>query len=371
MSGWNGIFYNGVFSLGFDFLPTGTPTVGGVFDGVQGSPSIGATYARFSGYGMQCNGNRIYIWKSLHVNLASTINGFGFYCAALPSPGTLNLLFTWYDSTANSSQVTLAYNSQGQLGFYTGSGNLNSYSGTLTLVGSLSATGTIVAGSYMTIEALVTINSSSGVVEAYVNGGQVIYNTGLNTQTSSNAWVNQVYMGSSSSSGSGCNQYFDDWYSLDMTGSSPFNTFLGPGRIQTDGPNADSATSGLNAWSYTTPPGTDYGCCANIPANSAQYIYDSNVGDRASFRFPSLSTAKVFFLNTWFSAEEDAAGTRTIVPIFRNNSVDQVGPSPISLGTSYVYYNQPSTVDPNTGVAWASETVATAAACEIGLKVNS
>ena len=90
-----------------------------------------------------------------------------------------------------------------------------------------------------------------------------------------------------------------------------------------------------------------------------------------SLAFPSLSTAKVFFLNTWFSAEEDAAGTRTIVPIFRNNSVDQVGPTAISLGTTYTYYNQPSTIDPNTSAAWASGTVVAAAGCEIGLKVAS
>lgn len=371
MSGWNGIFYNGYFSLGFDFLATGTPTVGGVFDGVTGSPSIGSTYARYAGQGMQCNGNRVYITKSLHVNLQSMIIGFAFYCSALPSGSTLNMIATWYDATASGSQVTLCYNSQGQLGFYTGTSNLNSYGTSLTLVGALSAGGTIVAGSYSYIEALVTVSTSVGVVTAYVNGTQVINNTGLDTQTTTNAWTNAIYLGSSNTTGGGTNQYFDDLYMLDMTGSSPFNTFLGPGRIQTDGPSADSATSGLNAWSYTTPPGNDYGCCANIPPNSTEYCYDANVGDRMSFRFPSLSSSKVIALNTWFNVELDAAGTRTIVPIFRNNSVDQVGPSPISLASGYTYYNQPSTIDPNTGSPWASGTVAAAGGCEIGLKVNS
>jgi len=371
MSGWNGIFYNGVFCCGFDFLPTGTPTVGGVFDSVGSTPTIGSTYAHVSGYGIQCNGNQVYLGKALHVNLASMYLGVAYECVTLPTGSVQNFIATFYDSTAGAPQLTVAVNNQGQIGFYRGGNGFPSYGSLGTLVGSLSAAGTIVAGSYNYLEFFVTISGTLGVVTCNVNGTQVINATAQNTQSTANAYTNYIYFGSSTTTGTGANQYFDDLYALDTTGSAPFNTFLGAGRIQTDGPSADSATSGLNAWSYTTPPGTDYGCCDNIPANSAEYCYDSNVGDRMSFRFPSLSTAKVFFLNTWYLAEIDASGTRTIVPIFRNNSVDQVGPSPNSLGTTYTYYNQPSTVDPNTGTAWASETVATAAACEIGLKVNS
>jgi hypothetical protein len=371
MSGWNGIFYNGVFCCGFDFLPTGTPTVGGVFSAVNGSPTIGSSYAHVSGYGIQFNGNQVSVGKALGVNLASMYVGIAYECVALPTGATQNMLFTFYDSTAGAPQLTVAVNSSGQLGFYLGTNGLPSYGSLGSLVGSLSPSGTIVGGSYNYLEFFVTINASTGAVTCNVNGTTVITATGVNTKSTANAYTNYIYFGSSTTSGGSCNQYFDDLYMLDTTGASPYNTFLGPGRIQTDGPSQDSATSGLNNWSYTTPPGTDYGCCDNIPANSAQYCYDSTVGDRMSFRFPSLTTAKVFFLNTWYLAEEDAAGTRTIVPIFRNNSVDQVGPSPNSLGTTYTYYNQPSTLDPNTGAAWSTETVATAAGCEIGLKVNS
>lgn len=360
MSGWNGIFYNGVWSCGFDFLPNGAIAAGGVWDQVANvSPGVSATYARFSGKGLGLQGfSGQYVGRSFGVNLASVIVGFAFVCNNLPSSGVQQIA-QFYDSTAGSAQLTLGYNSSGQLGFYTGASGA-------TLVGSLSAAGTIIANSYCYIELVVTIGSS-GSAQCWVNGTEVINYSG-NTQTSANAWTNRFYL--ESSSGSNLME-FDDIYMLDTTGAAPLNARLGPGRCQTDGPNADSATGGLNAWSYTTPQGTDYGNAANIPANAAQYNYDANVGDRMSFRFPSLSTAKVWFLNTWYSAQEDASGTRTIVPIYRNNAIDQVGPTAVSLGSGYTYYNQPSTIDPNTGNLWEQGTVAAAAGCEIGLKVNS
>ena len=366
MSGWNGIFYNGVWCCGFDFLPSANITAGGVWDQVNDNSAISSSYARFSGKGINVQGfGGAYIGRSFGVNLASCVVGFAFEPSALPSSG-VQLIAELYDSVAGNQQLTLGYNSSGQIGLYSAGGLVGG--GTLTLLSgsSLSAAGAIVANSYCYIELVVTIGSS-GSAQVWVNGAEVINFTG-NTQQTANAWANRFYLGSSSGSNS---MYFDDVYMLDTTGTAPLNARLGPVRVQTDGPNADSATGGLNAWAYTTPQGTDYGNAANIPANASQYNYDANVGDRMSFKFPSISTAKVWFLNTWYSAEEDAAGTRTVVPIYRNNSIDQVGPTAVSLGSTFTYYNQPSTIDPNTGNLWEQGTVAAAGGCEIGLKVNS
>jgi hypothetical protein len=365
MSGWNGIFYNGVWCCGFDFLPTSGITAGGVFDIVSGTSTTSSTYARFSGKGIGISNNN-YIGRSFGVNLASVVVGFAYLTPGMPVSPYFETLATLYDATAGGQQISLGFNSSGQLGFYTTSG-FPSGGSSYTLLGSLSAAGTIIANSFCYIEIVATIGSS-GNAQCWVNGVQVLNYSG-NTQTTANAYTNRLYLGSSTSGG--LTTQFDDVYMLDTTGTAPLNARLGPVRVQTDGPNADSATGGLNAWSFTTPQGTDYGNAANIPANTAQYNYDANVGDRMSFRFPSLSTAKVWFLNTWFSAEEDAAGTRGIVGIYRNNAIDQVGPSPVSLATGYTYYNQPSTIDPNTGNLWEQGTVAAAAGCEIGLKVSS
>lgn len=101
----------------------------------------------------------------------------------------------------------------------------------------------------------------------------------------------------------------------------------------------------------------------------SNYNSSATIGQRMSFRFPGLSVAQVLFLNTWINAEEDAAGTRIITPIYRSNNIDQNG-SAIGLGTNYTYYSQNSATDPNTNQLWANELPSVAAACEIGVQVT-
>ncbi len=370
---WSGIFYNGVWVCGFDFLPNGFPAAGGVLDVTGGAASVNATFARFSGKGVNFNGgnpNNGSIGRSFSVNLNQVITGFAFKTATLPVSTAIACLATFYDTTAGTQQFSIGYNSSGQIGLF--QGGFPNGSGSLTPItgSSLSAGGAIIPNSYGFIEISATIGVSSPVV-VKLNGTTVLNLSGVTTQSTANAWVNRLYLGSIINSGVSPSHSVDDWYILDTTGAAPLNTFLGNGRVQTDGPNADSATGGLNQWSFTTPQGTDWGNCANIPANTADYNFDGTVNDRMSLRFPAISATKVLFLNTWYSAEEDAAGVRTLVPIYRSNSVDQVGPLPVSLTGSYVYSNQPSTVDPNTTLSWASGTVAAAGACEIGLQVQS
>lgn len=364
-----GIFQTqGVWSCGFDFLPNGSQVASGVFDQANGTNNVNASFARFAGKGIQFNGNNLYLGRSLNTNLVSGIVGFGFLATVLPGASP-NAICTWYDVTAAGQQVTLAYNTSGQLGFYS-AGGFPVNAGPSSLRGSLSSPGVIVPGAYNFIECLVTIDPATGVLQCRVNGTAVISFTG-NTRTTANSFFNRFYIGSVGNSGGGGTLYIDDLYMLDLTQASPLDTFLGNGRLQTDGPIGDSATGGLNAFVHTTPQGTDFGNCANIPANSAQYNSDATPGDRMSFVYPSLVTSKVFFLNSWMSAEQDAAGPRTLAPIFRSNNVDQVGTAVALSGGTYVYSNQASVTDPNTSALWAAGTVGAAGSCEIGVQVAS
>ena len=223
---WNGIFYNGVWSCGFDFLPNGAVAVGGVF-GSQNGSNVGSSYARFTGKGVQISGNQTYLGRTLGVNLASMYAGFAFEAVALPSGAVENILATFYDATAGGAQFSLAYNSSGQLGIYVG-GGLPGYGLTGLMSGtSLSAAGVIIAGSYLYIEVFCTISASVGVITVNVNGVTVLNFSGINTKTTANAYVNAVYIGASTTSGTTCNHYFDDMYMLDTTGTAPLNTFLG------------------------------------------------------------------------------------------------------------------------------------------------
>jgi hypothetical protein len=367
-----GIFQNGWWSLGFDFITSISP--GGLITAIgssgSGSLEISSSYARFSGKGVRCDPaspQATFIGRTLGVNLQSFIIGIAFNTQQLPAGGTIYPIITFWDTVANVVNCSLGYNAQGQVGWYSAGGINNGSPGQspTTQLGNLSASGIITVNSYICIECLVTIGVS-GLLQCNVNGQNVLTYTGSTIKT--NAWTNEVFIGCSSPAGA--YQYYDDWYMLDLTGAAPFNTFLGKWRIQTDGPNADSATGGLNTWAFTTPQGSDFANCANIPLNAAQFNSSATVGARMSFRFPSLNTSRVYGLNTWMSLKEDSAGSRAVAPIFRSNGVDQTGTT-IVLPGSDTFFNQNSVIDPNTGLAWSSGSVAAAQSCEIGLIVNA
>jgi hypothetical protein len=367
-----GIFKtNGVWTCGFDFFGTGSSQIqaGGVFDLVSAPANLSCdpTYARYSGKGIRTSGV-LGVGRTLGVNLQSMIVGFAFWTAGLPAGSNTIGILAFEDLTAGALQVGLGYNSQGQFQFYQ-SGVLVNFTQPSVPIGLPSAANLLTVNTYMYLEVMVTIASGgAGQLILNVNGTQAINFTG-NTKQTANAWVSQVVIGENGTPTTP-DHHFDDLYMLDLTAPAPLNTFCGPVRVQTDTPNADSANAGLNQWSFTTPQGTDFGNLANIPPNTAQYDFDGNVGDRMSFRFPSL-TSLVYALNMWYSAEEDAAGTRSLVPIFRNNGNDQVGTSPGNLNSSYTYYNQAANLDPNTGNPWTSGPQGAVNACELGLKVAS
>lgn len=357
-----GIFgTQGIWSCGLDFLPNGNLTAGGVFDIVSNSCNVNATFARISGKGVNCN-NFSTFTRGLNTNLPSFYTGFGFLATNLPI-GPCGLLQL---NDTGVIQLGLGYNILGQFQFYQNNVLVNG-SNPSTVIGPPSIAGSIVPGAYNFLELFVTIDPAVGVLQLKLNNNLLINFAG-NTRKTANSFLNQVVFGAN---GGGAAHYFDDIYMLDTTAPAPLNTFLGNGRIQTDGPNAGSATGGLNTWAFTTPAGTDFGNAANIPANAAQFNSDATVGHRMSLRFPALAAQKALFLNTWLSAQQDSAGTRQITPKFRSNNVDQAGgPIVLSNGT-YVYSSQSSAVDPNTGLPWASGLVADAGACEIGVETTT
>jgi hypothetical protein len=255
------------------------------------------------------------------------------------------------------------------MGFYSVGGVQENNIAISGQIGALSAAGTVIPNSYDFWEIAGTINNVSGALTLKKNGVSVLTFSG-DTQVTANAYVNRIYFGQSNPGAATiATHYIDDIYILDLTGAAPLNTFLGPGRLQTDGPIGDSSTAGLNAWAYTTPQGTDYGNAASVPPSVSNYNSSATIGQRMSFRFPGLSVTQVLFLNTWINTEEDAAGTRIITPIYRSNNVDQNG-SAIGLGTNYTNYSQNSATDPNTNQLWANELASAAAACEIGVQVT-
>lgn len=346
-----GIFQNGVWSMGFDMDPTAAQ----IF--TQATAGIGSTAQTRSsfGYSWQTGGGTCGIL--LNTNLTSIIDGIGLYAGgSLPSTAIVK---TWYDATAGAIQVALRVNSTGQLQFFLGAG-------TGTPIGSASTAGTILPNTWYYLECTVVISATVGFVECKVNGITAITTAATqNTKSTANAFMNAVQIVGPTNP---C--YFDDWYMLDTTGSSPLNTYLGPVQVRGDAPNNNSAVGGRNAYTPTNPTNVNHSNVANIPANTSEYNADSTPGDYDMFRFPALpgSVATVLFTNLWVLTELDTSGARTVKLDTYSNGTDSATAAFSPPTGTPTYYNQVSTVDPHTIAAW---TVANAGALEGGIKTQS
>jgi len=356
MSGWNGIFYNGVFSMGFDM----DPNTSQIFTQSAGGGTSNTQTPFGYGYSLVLV-NSPNAGILFNTNLTTVIVGARLLVTG-GLPGSSAVIWSFYDATAGAAQVTLRVFSDGHLQFYLGSG-------TGTPLGSASASGVIANNTWVYVEASVTINSSAGAVACQVNGSSVITASSLNTQSTANTYVNAFqFVNVSSING----WYWDDWYMLDTTGVSPLNAFLGNVQVRGDKPNNNSVVGGRNAWSPTNPTNVNYTNVGNVPYNAAEYNGDSTVGDYDMFRFPSVSAASVYFVNEWAALTLDSAGSRTVelnaYSTTGGGSTDAPGPPVTPSSGSITYFNQPQTVDPNTGSAW---TVVGAGNVELGVKVQT
>jgi hypothetical protein len=352
-----GIFLNGVWSMGFDGDPTNTSFLN-ISGATSGSGSTSQLPFGF-GYSWATSGSS---GINLGTNLTTLISGIRAYFN-----GTLassEIIMEWYDATANAVQVSLRYFPDGHLQFYLGTG-------TGTPLGSASATGLLNGNTWTYIECKVTINGSTGSVECRINGNStpVISQGSLNTQSTANTWVSGFifisnFFGSTTS-------FWDDWYMLDTTGTSPLNTYLGNVQVKGQAPSANSAVGGRNAYTPTNPTNVNYTNVGNIPQNTSEYNADSTAGDYDMFRFPSISAATVLFLNEWVEVELDAAGARTVaLDCYSASSTptDSLGTAFTPPTGTYQLVNNTYVVDPSTGSAW---TVTNAGNAELGVKTVS
>jgi hypothetical protein len=344
----NGIFQNGLFSMGFDMSPSSTE----IFDiGAAGSAS--ATTPFGTGFSWTTNGSP---GKTLGVNLVTLIAGIRYNCTL---PTTSGIIMNFQDVTANASQVTLRAFNDGSFRFFLGTG-------TGTPLGSASATGLFNGSTWIYLEAKVKIDATTGTVELRVNGNTtpVITASSLNTKSTANVWVSGFIVQSTS----GATYFFDDWYMLDTTGASPLDTYLGNIRVLTDKPSGAGAHT---QFTPTNPTNVNYTNVGNTPALTTEYNSDGTAGDIDSYAFPNLpaNVSSVIALNHWYKTELDAAGVRTVVSGCRSGGsdfFDSTAQTPPN-GT-YKYFNTVWEKDPNTSSAW---TTANAQSAELAVKINT
>jgi hypothetical protein len=352
----SGIFSNGIFSFGWDMITT--PNLGLVLiNGNGGTQSTNARYADGQSFELGTGGTTNGF--DLKVNLARLIQGVYIYTTTLPVSGWSTLLY-WYDTTAAAIQLRLMVSSLGAVQFYLANGT--------TAVGSASSNGVIVASTGSYIQTDITINSTTGAVKCYVsNSGTspVINSTGVNSQSTVDAYVNQSWLSQLGST----NTYFDDFYVLDLTGAAPFNAILdttGVIHIHWDPANGDASPN-----QFTTSPsqttGNHYLNIDSILTQTTNYNSDTVAADEELYKFTTtIAAVKVLTVTEWILTQSGLGGVHTISLVLKSGSGTQIS-NAFTANSFLSYYNQPSIIDPNTSNPWASGTVVAAGSVDLGV----
>jgi hypothetical protein len=164
------------------------------------------------------------------------------------------------------------------------------------------------------------------------------------------------------------NSFMDDFYVCDTSGSSPTNTFLGAVKVETLWPQTDAVSAGSNA-GLTPSTGTDHGALVDeTVGNTTDYNSSPTVGAKDTYQFPSQSIAgTVLGVQTnLFVAKSDAVA-RQVCAVVRAGGTDYDGAS-VSPTTTFLYYSEIRTLNPNTGVAWTTSDIAS---MQAGMKVTA
>lgn len=254
-------------------------------------------------------------------------------------------------------QVSLVYDN----------GQLKAYRSTRsgTLLGT--ATGSISTGTYYYIELRTKIHNTTGTVDVYVNGSNVLSLTSQNTRsTSSNQWTG-VYVGITESLGGfGASNtlHYDDVYISDSSGSAPGNAVLGPVRAKVILPDGAG-----NSSDFTPSAGSNY---QNVDEASQDgdttYNSESTPGDHDTYTFGAVGlTGTVLAVQTNLMVRSDGAGSETIRPKIRIGLTDYNGTT-VGVTTSYADSREVFALSPATSAAW---TVTEIDGAEFGIELVS
>lgn len=229
-----------------------------------------------------------------------------------------------------------------QTSFWTeANGTIKAYRGGSTLIGTSSSAVTLSQNVWAYLELQLSIDATAGAIGVAINGTNVLQTTG-NTKGQSSSDIGSINFGSN------LNNYIQDIYVIDSTGSYN-NTYLGDCEMPV---SLAKANGTYTDWTANGAATIYQSVNAATPADSTVFASDSTPGDRMSVAYPSTAlTSNIVGVCHVSRMNKSTSGTRTVSQVVTNNGVDQVA-SAVSLATSYTYYLQVSETDPNTGAPW-------------------
>lgn len=199
-------------------------------------------------------------------------------------------------------------------------------------------------GEYRYIEAQIVFSDVAGAVTIQVDGTVVADVSGADTvfgtmgaQTLASVQVNGFDPGHS----------YDDFYICDTTGPAPWNDFLGPVRVQTFMPSADSAVQ------FTRSAGTTNASCVDeIGANDdGDYVESSTAGQKDYYQTAANVSGTVFGVQATLRAKKTDTGARSIIPRLKSGAAEAAS-AQATLQVSYLPFTLTCPTDPATDAQW-------------------
>lgn len=301
-----------------------------------------------------------FIQKTLAGTPGTILLTFGMKCSNIPSSGQ-QLLSSFYDT--GNFQCALMVTGNAGLQLWKGNGlPLGGGGNWVTQVGATSVNGTIMSGAWNGFQVLVTIDSSGGAIQVYMNGNPtpVLSSTGINTRGTANSYATQVQFNCPNTGGGGDTR-FDDIVILDTSGVT-LNALPG-----SDSRLFQKVPNGAGFYTNWTPNGlgSNYQNVAVMPPSAADYNANNVGGTKDSYALPSAGILfNPLMVLARASLEKDDGNTHTPSLMVRSSSTDGVGSALNSLGSSYLFYDTVFPTDPNSGTAW---TAAAADSAQVGV----
>lgn len=210
-------------------------------------------------------------------------------------------------------------------------------------------------GVWHQLELKVKIDNTVGTVELRLNGNTtpIITATGLDTQQTANAFVNDIRF---TTDGNGTPDFdIDDIIFWDDTGAAPHNNFLGDARIETLQPTGAGNTT---QWAVTGAASNFQAVDDTTPNDDTDYVSENVSGEKDTYATGNVTGTvdTIYAVQTNLLMKKSDAGTADVQHVVRSNAVDYLSAAK-TPGTSYAYSTELWLTDPDTDVAWTQSAV--------------
>jgi hypothetical protein len=244
----------------------------------------------------------------------------------------------------------------------TGAGEIAIYRGSSTLLGTSSGAG-LTQDIWSYIEVTINLHASTGTIDVWVNGVNVLSDTGLNTQGGS-AFIDLIAV-------RGDTVYrpvFDDVYVLDDSGTDNTSR-LGEVYVETLVPDADG---NVNAWTRVGGGTNNWEAVDDMapPDDDTTYVHSATATDQDLFGMAALTSGvgTVFAVEASALVRKEDAGFREIRLQARSNVTEAESGNISFSANEYRYINHIFENDPNGAIDW---TEASVNAAEFGIVLET